>query len=407
MGSTYPITCIAFGDFSGDGHPDFAYSNSNSQIVPYNVTYGSQGWIGGFQAASNITWSGTIQKIQLADMTGDGRADLVVLAGGRIWIYDLKYTVDPVLKQYQWKALYKVSEVGQVGTKDFDIEDMNRDGRLDILNTGTSRAFGASVGVNVNLYEPASYNYVFINEAASGYIPRMEYGTHNNTVVDTQSVNNFGIKFEETTSGGFSRVSGIMKFDQLSTSAADQILRVVAMVTPGPSTSESFYVWVSPDDTTYSYVGEVSSSTFHMYNYTLPASVVGKEMYVKFTDSLASEDSVVDIIEIDYCAVVTTTPGYTGYSVTTTTTWTSVRAAEINDPQESGGWFEVVVAKDGANGIRVFKRTTGWLDASWNPRTGAENTTFYDDCAGKVNDATKYPFSTPGSDPVRRGRYQR
>lgn len=391
-GNTYPITRIVFGDFSGDGHPDFAYSNSNSQVVLYNVTYGSKGWI--FRPLSNITWSGTIQKIDLADMTGDGRADLVMLVGGRIKIYDVKYTVDPVLKQYQWKALYKESEVGQVGTKDFDIDDVNRDGRLDILTTGTSRAFGSQVGVNVNLYEPASYGYVLVNEGASGYLPRMEYGTHNNTVEYTQTENGVGLKLEETTTGGFSRVSGIMRFDRLSSTVADQVLRVVAKATPGSATSESFYVWVSVDDATYAYVGEVSATSFTTYNFTLPATVVGTEMYIKFTDSLATLDSVTDIIEIDYCAVVTTTPGYTGYSVTPTTTWTSVRAAEINDPQQSGGWSEVVVAKDGANGIRVFTRTTGWVDASWNPTTNSENTTFVDDCASKINDATKYPFST-------------
>jgi hypothetical protein len=399
-GTTYPITSIAFGDFSGDGHPDFAYSNSNSKIVLYNVTYGSQGW--NFRPLANITWSGTIAKIDLKDMTGDGRADLVILAGGRIWIYDIKYTVDLVLKQYEWKALYKASLAGQVGTKDFDIEDVDRDGDLDILTTGTSKVFDPSgAGVIANLNEPASYNYVLIDENAAGYTPRMEVidgivlGTHNNTVEDTQSVNSKGIKFEETTSGGASRVSGIMRFDPLSGTIADQILRVVAKVYPGPGTSESFFVLVSPDNSAYSYVGEVSSTSFQTYNFKLPSTVIGSSMYVKFTDSLASEDSVPeDVIEVDYCAVVTVVPGYTGYSIASATTWTSVRGAEINDPHESGGWLEVVVAKDGANGIRVFKHVTGWSDASWNPQTNSENTTFYDDCAGKVNDATKYPFST-------------
>jgi hypothetical protein len=203
------------------------------------------------------------------------------------------------------------------------------------------------------------------------------------------------MRFEETTASGYSRVSGVMRFDKLSSTVADQTLRVTASISPGSAVSESFYVWVSPDvaaPRTYSYVGEINSVSDTTYNFRLPGSVVGTQMYVKFTDSLASEDSVTDSIEIDYCAVVTVVPGYTESSVTTTTTWTSVRGAEINDPQETGGWLEVVAAKDGASGISIFRYTTAWIDAGWAP--SGVDATFYDDCAGKVNDATKYPFST-------------
>jgi len=394
-GYTYPITGIAFGDFSGDGHPDFAYCNSNSQVVLYNVTYGSSGWV--FRPLANITWSGAIQKIDLKDMTGDGRADLVVLAGGRIKIYDIKYTSDPVLKQYQWKALFKESKVGQVGTKDFDIEDVNRDGRLDILTTGTTTAFGTTAGVNANLYGASSESAVLLDESV---VPDMEYGAATGIVEYTQTAGGDPrqvIRFTETTMSGYSRVSGIMRFDRLSSSIADQTLRIKAIVNPGPSTSESFYVWVSPDAAaprTYSYVGEINGMSWDdpYYNFKLPSTVVGTQMYVKFTDSLASEDSQTDYIEIDYIAVVTVVPGYTETSVTTTSTWTSVRGAEINDPQEIGGWLEVVTAKDGASGINIFKYTTAWVDSGWAP--AGVDATFYDDCAGKVNDATKYPFST-------------
>jgi len=105
-------------------------------------------------------------------------------------------------------------------------------------------------------------------------------------------------------------------------------------------------------------------------------------------------DTTQDIIYVDYCAVYTTTPGYTEAPVISAdSSWTSVRGAEINDPQESGGWLEVVATKDGASGIVIYQRTSGiaFSITAWAPTTDA---TFIDDCAGKVNDATKYPFST-------------
>lgn len=395
-GITYPITSIAFGDFSGDGHPDFAYSNSNSQVVLYNVTYGSRGWI--FRPLANVTWSGTIAKIDLKDMSGDGRADLVMLAGGKIYVYDLKYGYDVVLKQYQWKVLYAKSSTG-VGVKDFDVDDVNRDGYYDILTTGTSSAFGSNAGVNANLYGVAGSSYKLIDEGATGYLPRMLYGTHNGTVGNTKAQGGSPVQyisFEETISGNNSQVAGIMRFDRLSPSVADQVLRIVAKVSPGPGTSESFYVWVSTDDSTYGYVGEITATDYTTYNFKLPATVVGTQMYIKFTDSLSSLDSVQDIIYVDYCAVVTTTPGYTESIVKATdSTWTSVRAAEINDPQGTGSWMEVVMAKDGTGGIKIFRYTTGWVDSVWEPSaSAASSATFVDDCAGKVNDASKYPFST-------------
>lgn len=395
-GTVYPITGIAFGDFSGDGHPDFAYCNANSQIVLYNVTYGSTGWI--FRpGAYPISWTGTIQKIDLEDMTNDGRADLVVLAGGVIKIYDIKYTTDPVLMKEQARTLYAQSTLGKVGTKDFDIEDVDRDGRYDILTAGISTAFGGAAGnagVNANLYRPAGYDYVNLNKDYLLIQNGTPDGTVENAMVQGEALPEpYTIKFLESTTGDSSRVSMVMRFQQLTANAADSMLRVVAKIEPGTSSSETFYVWVSPDNSAYSYVGEISSTTYATYDFQLPSTVIGSEMYVKFTDSLANLDTTQDIITIDYCTVFRTTPGYMEVPVVSAdTSYTSVRGAEINDPQEVGGWLEVVAAKDGASGLTIRHRTTGvaFVSTTWAPITDA---TFIDDCAGKVNDATKYPFS--------------
>jgi hypothetical protein len=201
------------------------------------------------------------------------------------------------------------------------------------------------------------------------------------------------LELSETTVGDTSRVSVVLRFDSLTASVADPMLRVVAKIEPGPTTSESFYVWVSTDNDAYSYVGEISNTdSFMTYNFSLPPTVIGKSMYVKFTDSLASVDSTQDKIYIDYCVVYTTTPGYLEAPVLADTSWTCVRGAEINNPQEPGGWLEVVATKDGASGIKISTASGGvFSQTTWAPTTDA---TFFDDCAGKVNDATKYPFST-------------
>lgn len=386
-GYTYPITWIATGEFSGDGHPDFAYANSNSQIVLYNSTYGARPWI--FNPPGT-KWTGTISKIDLQDMTGDGRADLIVLAGGKIYVYDIKYTYDELLKPYQNPNALFAAGTG-TGIKDIDIEDMDGDGHLDILATGTSTAFGSYAGVTVNLYSVNAESTKLLNENAAGFNPLMLYGTYSHAVTDAKNNNNYGIVFTETTASGASRVAGIMRFNQLD-NKADQVLRVRAKVNPGPDAgSESFYVYVSTDNSAYNYVGEIQSTSWATYNFTLPTGVLGSQMYVKFTDSLVSEDSTVDSIEIDYAYVITKTIGYSEQSVTTTTTWTSVRGAEIDGVE--GQYREVVVAKDGASGISVYKRSGGtW--AVWSGAAPPADATFYDDCAGKVNDNTKYPFST-------------
>ncbi|MEM0343450.1 MAG: FG-GAP-like repeat-containing protein [Thermoplasmata archaeon] len=394
-GYTYPIVWIATGDFSGDGKEDFAYANSNSQIVLYNSTYGAQPWI--FNPPGT-KWTGTISKIALEDMTGDGTDDLIVLAGGRLYVYDVKYTYDALLMPYANPNARFAMGTG-TGIKDFDIEDMDGDGYLDIVATGTSTAFGSYAGVTVNLYSVTAESAKLLNENAAGFNPRMESGTYSGSVTDAKSSNNIGIVFTETTANGYSRVQGIMRFETLD-NKADQVLRVRAKVNPGPSGgSESFYVYVTSDSATnvtagtcaWNYVGEIDGTDWATYNFTLPTRVMGSQMFVKFEDSLTSEDSTVDSITVDYAFVITKTIGYSEQSVTTATTWTSVRGAEVDGLE--GGYKEVVVAKDGANGISIFTRT----GTTWGVMAGtgpSADSTFYDDCASKVNDNTKYPFST-------------
>ncbi len=78
---------------TGDGLDDFVYATQGTatagthKVVIYNNTYGSTGKL--FPKTWNTTNDG-IRKIALEDMNGDGRVDLIVLAEGRVFVYDLK-----------------------------------------------------------------------------------------------------------------------------------------------------------------------------------------------------------------------------------------------------------------------------------------------------------------------------
>jgi hypothetical protein len=392
-GMLYPVTWIAFGDVNGDNVMDFAYSNSNSQIVIYNNTYGSRGWV--FNPSVNH-WTGTISRIDLKDMTGDGRADLIVLAGGTLWIYDLKYAYDPVLKAYPNQMLW-IKSTG-TGIKSFDIKDMNLDGRLDIVTVGTSSAFGTNAGGNVNLYNKGGgETTVLINPDASGFNPRLDYNTtYTGQPSDTQVAGDGkAIKFIEPVGGtGDNRLQATLRFDQTNSMTPDQTLRVRARVSPG--SPETFYVWVSPDNSAYNFVGQIGSTSYTYYNFTLPSSIMGSQMYVRFTDSLTTVDNVQDSIEIDYLAVVTSSPSFIEKPFSSDTTWLVVRAMNVDNAANSTSYLDVIAAKGGiTNAMNIF-HWTGTAYSAWGSPNVAPSgsASFVVTCSGFVNDPTYYPYST-------------
>jgi len=396
-GTTTSVTWIAFGDVNGDGHDDFAYSNSAStgQVVIYNTTYGSTGWI--FTPPSGKGWTGTISKIALEDMTGDGRADLVVLASGKIMIYDLKYFYDPALisqKDIEGKGRFAYSTGTTV---DFDIADVDYDGHLDIVTADTVKAFNqatAANGVNVNYYTLTAGTMKILDQTYNGNGRKVGPGAWvTGDIASTTTVNGAGIKFTENATGSQAgSLVATMKFQQL-TGNPDQQLRVVARVgATNGSPDEVFYGWYSIDGVTYIPVMTISSTNFTYYNYTLPSTVMNKAIYLKFTDSVTTNTSgtPTDWIEIDMAGVFTDTfGGYTGYWVyNTDTLFTAVRAASI-DGNSGNSYMEVVAAKHhdtvAANSIwKVFRATTKstWTALTTNLPPG--DTSFYVSSSSKV-----------------------
>jgi FlaG/FlaF family flagellin (archaellin) len=387
-GYTYRITWIATGDMNGDGRMDFAYVNSNGAIVLYESKYGSLGRI--FTAPTGKGWSTPVAKIELADMTDDGRADLIVLGGGIITIYDLKYTLDPALAfAFNDMTRFKVSTGTSV---DFDIDDMNNDGKLDILTAGTVAAFpGGGAGVNVNYYSTQVGDQKILQYPLAGWDPQEQAGSvTNGSVENTQLVDNAFVEFSENGTGDDpGRVIMTMRFQTL-TDNADQELRLYAR--SGASTGtpqEVFYVWYSVDGYAYIPIMTISGTSFRYYSYALPSNVMNHAIYLRITDSLLSDSSgsVVDFVQIDMAGVFTDTfAGYSGVSVNVDG-WTCVRAGNIDG---SVTYKEVVVAKHHDSTAtsslwKVYRSTNG---VNWNALSGQPpgNISFYLNPNAKLSD---------------------
>ncbi len=386
------VSWITFGDVNGDGDQDFAWSSSAGQVVIYNTTYGSTGWI--YTPPATKGWSTPVAKIALEDMTGDGRADLVVLGGGDISVYDLKYAYDPLLASQRLAKERVTLSTG--ATVDFDIEDMNNDGRKDILTADTTAAFAGGVnGVNVNEYSTVAGTKKTLDAAAAGYNPQMLAGDDTlGSVSNTYAVEGAYIEFSENGTGGDSPIGAVvatMKFLTL-TNSPDQELRVYARLgTAGSGTPESFYVWYSIDGIYFTPIMTVYSESWAYYNYSLPASVASKAIYLRFTDAYNTADSgaVRDWIQVDMAAIFTDTfGGYAGKPVVAGTTWKVVRAAAIDGPfSGTNQYHEVVVAKHhdtvSTNSLwKVYRNVA----STWVPLTGelAGSTSFYVSSASKV-----------------------
>jgi len=404
-GYTNPIQGIAFGDVNGDGQQDFAYFSdatpktgghineptSPGTIVIYNTTYGSKGWV--YNPPTAIRWSASavISKIDLRDMTGDGRADLIVLVGGIVYVYDLKYDYDPVLKTQESNA--KFSKSTGTSTVDFSIADVNNDGYLDIVTADTVQTAYPSGGTGVN-FDKYTLGSGTKTSPDSGY-NSVGYKVISGMWVSgtLATMETAGLEFREngTTIGPqtapyFNSVKVLMRTQTLA-NTPDQVLNVTAMIgdTGGnPAPGEVFYVWYSVDGSVYTPVITVSSTVLKSYTYALPSTVMNKQIYIMITDSLSSESDVLTTyIVIKQLAVYTGLfAGYTGQLVVGDTSFICARAAAIDGPQTtSAPYLEVVAAKNGR--WDVYKYAAG----AWNVMTGqpSTNTSMFVTASSKVS----------------------
>jgi hypothetical protein len=249
--------------------------------------------------------------------------------------------------------------------------------------------------------EAASPTSKYLDSGATGYIPKWGPGTYTGTVASTQTVNNVYMRFVENNTGidaQKGKVSATMRFQALN-SNPDQQLRIVARVgaeAANGTSNEVFYAWYSVDNVVYTPVITIDSTSWKWYNYTLPPSVAGKTLYLKFTDSnqAPSSGAPTDYVDVDMAKIVTDVFGaYTPTRITSDTTWKSVRGASIDGTPAGDLYMEVVAAKDGTPWA-VYRYTASWsaitkVFASGASYPGAASS-FYVTSGGKY--AT--PFST-------------
>ena len=347
------IKWIAFGDINGDGALDFAYVSTANKIVIYNNTYGMTPRV--FLDLGTTV----VRKIDLKDMNGDGKADLIVLAGGKILIHNLAlWGISTTLMVRMPDSASGWS--GGSGILDFDIADMNGDGKLDILTAGDAGTIAGMPdfrGVWINNYTTNAIPTTrFLDRDATYYNIRIAAGTKVSgvDVQDTWSIGGAALQFAENmTDLPKGQVKVTMKFQTLDTTDLVQTLVVRARLVAG--SEESFYAWFSQDtdgnSDKFVPIFQIVSTVYQNYTFQLPSSVAGKPIYLRFTDGTSATGSYPDSILIDYVVVLSHQFGSyisqrTNVVVGAGSGWSCVRAAEIDGPSDM--YPDVVAAKNGA-----------------------------------------------------------
>lgn len=296
------IEWLAMGDINGDGYTDFAYSTSDHKVIIFNNTYGAQGTV--FK-----TWAATddgIRKLALRDMNGDGRADLVVLAEGKVEVYDLSKWTSGLFAELPNTDV--VTDPAHYNIEDFDIADVNNDGMLDIITVDPNLASHSDIeGVWLNNYtvdrDAFDKKYAIALDTTVPVI-----GSNVGDALSYTETYNDGYAFsfrENTTGTNIGNVSFVLRMDTLS-SYTDPQLVVRAKVSEGAQ--EVFYIWYSvdpnPATAKYTPVIVVSGSSYRDYAINLPASIAGSANFrLKITDSSKQLGATTDQIDIDYIAI--------------------------------------------------------------------------------------------------------
>jgi len=384
------INWIATGDINGDGDTDFAYSTSyyssmGRTVVIYNNTYGTTGSVFTTYGTDN---SG-VRKIALEDMTGDGRADLIVLGEGKVDVFDLM----------DWDPDAPIATIGGSNANiiDFDIADVNYDGMMDIVTVDNDVPSDVD-GVWLSYYSAsiAPTEKLLTDCTAIPFWGEAD-ASHNQTsyTFDIFEDDGAALILSENSSAesvGAGKLNWTCQLSEALTSDPDQELTVRAKV--GAGAVEGFYIWYSTDNDVYIPLIYISPDDTDYVNNTvwLPSTVVGKQIWLRVTDSISTNSSGddVDTVYLDYIAVLTDTFGdYDDCQeiVPQTEGYICARAGNINGDQSANAsdrGLEIIVAKDGVAGWKVLYKSTDVVapDEDWDELAGWTDgsATFY--CKG-------------------------
>jgi FlaG/FlaF family flagellin (archaellin) len=390
--TTVDINWITTGDTNGDGDTDFAYSTTNMgstsghTVIIYNNTFGATGYVWIPPNANTNGYNSThdgVRKIVLEDMTNDGRDDLVVLAEGRVWIYDLVEwdSTSPIATLPGWGE-----PSGNTNILDFDIGDVNGDGYLDVVTVDSTAASTNVKGVRVWYYVE---NDSPVEKKLVDTAPDVTYGGWTGFVTNTQDDDDGDaalVLAETAAAPDPGKLEIDMPTETLSTDIYQQLQIRAKVTASGGTASEGFYIWYSIDGTWFTPLIFVpaSQTSYDYFTRTLPAAVAGHALTIKVTDSLTtstSADVVIESLHLDYLAVLTGTFGsYSKETVidTISPAWQCVAIGNINGlPGGSDLGLEIVVAKDGQ--WMTYNRTGASPFESWAAESGWAKTdsTFY------------------------------
>jgi hypothetical protein len=137
----FPATCAVAGDFSGDGQDDLIVCNpADVSLLARKVGTGH-----GFVKVALPSRSPHIQnwgKVRLADVTGDGRKDLVVLTSSSIVLVFKGQAASPYFDFFT--PYYK--RAMPFSATDVEVLDVNQDGRPDLYVSLVNSAKGQFCG---------------------------------------------------------------------------------------------------------------------------------------------------------------------------------------------------------------------------------------------------------------------
>ncbi len=375
------IKWIDTGDINGDGDTDFAYANDDHQVIIFNNTYGA---VGKVFNTYNSTNDG-IRKIALEDMTGDGKADLIVLALGKVYMYDLTKWGLGLFATIPNPAATLVSNI-----EDFDIADMNNDGMLDIITADPNSASNDYVeGVWVNNYtanQNPDEKVADTGEDVLQFAGTVTPGTLPNTLSYEDDEAAMKLSENETGEGAIGRVSVVITMESPLSTYTDQQLVVRARVSPG--SQEVFYVWYStgsdPVTAKYTPVMVITGSSYVNYTFNLPASVANSpQFYVNITDSSGQLGLETEWIDIDYIGIQSNRFGSYWENPGAFACSNRYQVTDVNDPDEvyrtarainfdglGDGRLEVVVGKLNKWVVYDYKTPVpGWIVDNSNTTT--------------------------------------
>lgn len=287
------ITALAYGDVNNDGAPDFVTANLLGKVYLYNNTFPvTNAALLKAPAVANIPeiFGVKVLEMRLADMTGDGKADLVVLVDaderkntvkGQIYIYDLS----------TGRAVKLTTVNVDDMVFDFDVADINNDGYQDYATSSSARGVGWYRAV------PTTNSYSAVLDIADTTAPYTNVtNTYTNTITPTP------VSGDETIQENGATAEHIWKMNSPLVGSSPR-LRIDAKVNTG--CTEAFYFYYSTNSagpwTFMFYVPSSASGSYQSFYQNLRSDISGT-VYIRVTDSTPGDGSMnsinIDLIQI-------------------------------------------------------------------------------------------------------------